>query len=353
MSFEKFHAPALKNERSPETETEVGADKTGEIIEKLKEESNFKRFEEKNGNCVLESKDGEKFTIELITSPGQREVEEVQNILYETFNREEVDPVEVLKAAIKGETPNGEKDITPYKVYTLKNEKGEIIALRAGGVLDLKDEFGADTNEVIFMGTYIVTQKNLQQKGFARELFISSLIDAKKEAENKGKKFKAFAGEVVSKAEYFQNNMGVKRAYLKTSENVLEEIKYIQPPTEWNPDSGNPAERAASVPEHFMVLMMDGRQGITSKEVLEIVDAFYRWTHRWRRSDFNNKAAFLNCQRQIDAIEEELRNQLSRGDEKLILLSKEERRLVKESGIKIFEHTSADEVVNQAGEEDL
>lgn len=349
MNFEKFPASASKYEKSSETRM----DKTDEIIKKLEEGSSFKRLEEEDGNCILESKEGEKFSIELITSPEQPEVEEIQNILEHTFNQKEMDPIEVLKAAIKGETPGGEKDITQYKVYTLKNETGKIISFLAGGILDLKDKFGNDTNKTIFMCTYIVTEKELRQKGFGRELYISSLIDAKKESKSKGKIFKAFAAEVVSKAESFWNNVGLKRAYLKISENNFEELKYIQPPTEWDSGTGEPAEGAGESPEHFMVSMMDGRQGITQKEVLEIVDAFYRWTHRWRRSEFNNETAFTNCNRQVDAIEEKLRNQFLQGNKNLILLDKEQRRLALESGIKVLEHIGADEVVNQAGREDL
>jgi len=336
-------------ERQKSTQEESGVEK---IIQRIRQESPFLRQEEGGGASVIE-RDGEKFKIELIKSPEQPEVEKVHDIMEKTFSSEETEPINTLREAIKGDVPIGEKEPVYYKIHVLKNEKGDVVSCFIGGLLNLKDQEGRDLDQTVFMVAYAVTEKGLRQKSFARELYVSALIDADKESKARGKTLKAFAGETTGTSEKYWNKVGLKRAYIKLGKDNLEEVKYVQPPTERNPKTGKPAKGAGIAPEHFSVAMMDGRQEIDGREVLEIVDAFNRWCYKWKRSEFDNNDAFILANKQVDAMEEKLKKQFSRGESKLILLDREGRLNVQKSGTIIHEHTAADKVENKAGEEDL
>ena len=335
--------------KSPENLPEKGINLT---IEKLKKGSPFARSKEKGGECFIEDRAEKRFKIELIKSPEQPEVREIQKILEKTFSRAEVDPIEVLKLAMGGETLSGEKD--NYKVYVLKNEKGRIVSLLMGGPMDLLDKDGRDLNEVVFLCSYTATEKRVRQKGLARELYISAIIDAQKEAENSGREFKAFAGECTSKSESFWNKVGLKRAYIKKVKDLLEEVQYVAPPTEWDEETGRPPKNAGDSPEHLMFAIFDSTtERDNREEIAQIANAFYRWGYKGDRSEFSNEAAFQLNNGHVDDLEKKLKNQLSQGGETLVLMTRQERLAAIESGVRIIEHTAADKVVNAAGKEDL
>ena len=311
------------------------------MLSLIREKSPYVRSAEQGGNCFIE-REGKKFRIERVISSEQPEVEGIYKIMEDTFDPEELEPIEVIKAGIDGKTIEGEKNPTTYKVYALKNEQGEVVAFIAGGILDLKDKNGGDSGESIFMGAYMVTENKLQHQGFGRELYASAFIDADREIKSSGRKFKALAGEVNGEVEHFFNSAGfLKRTYLKINEKTLSEVKYMQPPTDWDKETGKPAEGAGNAPEHFMVSMMDGRNNISRDEVMQMVDAFYEWSHRPEKSSFSNEEAWAKAHQYVDRVRNKLEEQLSKGEDQLVLLDREERLQLKKSGIKILEHKAA------------
>lgn len=312
------------------------------MLSRIREKSPYVRFQESGGDCLIE-REGKKFKIERIRSSEQPEVNSIYEIMEDTFDTEELEPIEVIKAGIDGKTVEGEKNPTTYKIYALKNERGEVAAFLAGGILDLRDKNGLDSIESIFMGAYMVTAKEQQYQGFGRELYASAFIDADNEIRTRGRKFKAMAGEVNGEVEHFFNSAGfLKRAYSKINEKTLSEVKYIQPPTDWDKETGKPVDGAGNAPEHFMVAILNGSSHVSRDEVMQIVDAFYEWSHRPEKSRFSSEKAWAKAHKHVDRVRNKLEEQLSKGEEQLILLDKEERLQLKKSGIKILEHSAAD-----------
>src|SRR5258707_534100 len=68
------------------------------------------------------------------------------------FVKEEVDPIEVLKAAIDGSLFDGSKDIARYRLYVARDEAGKIQSVYTGGMVGMAD--AAFPGEAMFMGAY-------------------------------------------------------------------------------------------------------------------------------------------------------------------------------------------------------
>src|SRR3989344_1124022 len=188
------------------------------MLRGIRENSPYIRREERGGDCILEYK-GEKFKLERIKSSEQPEVEDIKKIMEDTFNKEEIEPIEVIRAGIDGKTIGGEKASVDYKIYIVKDEKEKMLAFLAGGISDLKDKNGRDTNELAVLGAYIVTKEPSQRHGLGRELYASAFIDAYQKAKETNKRLLGGAGEANDEVEPFFNAVGfTKRAYSKIDE---------------------------------------------------------------------------------------------------------------------------------------
>lgn len=357
---EKATASQEQNEEHEKETQQTAADKR---IASLVKASEFTRSNADSTNCEIEftpeNGEKEKYTIELIENGESPDLDKVQKLFEDIFGKEEVDPVDVLKNAVDGNTAFGTKDEVKYKIYVVKDSKGEVVSTLAGGLLDLQDNQGNSTGETVFMLAYAVTKKNLQRKGFAREAYISALIGARKEAEERNRKFSFTAGECVHTSEDFWNAVGLKRGYLADTQKQsgFKELKYIQPALDFDPKTGEVAKDAGTAPEHLMVDSLGGDQA-TKTQVGRMVKAFYRWNNTWPLEAFEGERKEEALQTHLShtkGILDQFTQELDEGGQ-LTFMSKEERLALIERGTVIEEHTDADveeDEEGRTGEEDL
>ncbi len=258
----------------------------------------------------------------------------------QSTGKEEVDPEEILRSAVDGITPWDTPD-SKYRIITIRNEKGELVTVRAGSVLDLLDEEGQLTGEMTYFVGYAVTDPKFRQKGIAREAYISALLDAAKDAESQGKKLKFAIGECAYTSEKFWNSVGWRRLYSQIGDKKeYSELKYIQPGLDYEEDTGELTENAGKVPEHLMVDSF-GQASITKEELKKAYEAMLHYNVDWPEQAFSNKEAWITHKEYIDNIKEDFKELLDDGG-KLIFLSAEDREKAKSLSVTVYEHTEAD-----------
>ena len=73
------------------------------------------RYQRGHGpECTIE-RDSKKYEVRMVHSTDEKTVQEIQKLMEETFGKEEVEPIEVLRAAIDGRLFDGTKDIARYR----------------------------------------------------------------------------------------------------------------------------------------------------------------------------------------------------------------------------------------------
>jgi len=309
-------------------------------IDSLISESKFKRSTTESPNCQLEI-NGQIYTIETIEYGEHLDIGKIQKLMIDTFGREEIDSEKVLRAAIDGKTAWGGKDVAKYRVYVLKNKKGEVQSIITGGLLDLKKD-GKSTDKTVFMICYVVTSKEARQEGLAKEIYISSIIGAVQEAQKQGKKLSFAAGECVFTSERFLNKIGWKRVYGQQGNNLdtKQELQYIQPALDFDEKTGKIAEDASETSKHLMIGSFESAEPI-KEQVAQIVEAFYRWCNKWPREAFKSEEAYQTHLKYIDEIEKKFKKQLEFLGE-LTFLSLEEREISRKAGMVIHEYKDAE-----------
>ncbi|MEN9342146.1 MAG: hypothetical protein RIQ54_402 [Candidatus Parcubacteria bacterium] len=309
-----------------------------ERVSQLQKESLFIRSNADHWNTTIE-REGQKFSIELITDPKSPDISQVQELFESVFGSEEVDPEEILRQGIEGITSSGEPDEVLYKIFTVKNSTGKVVSVVSGGVLNLRDKKDTISDRNVLMIAYAVTDPSTRMSGLAREAYISSLMEASVQSEMGGQKLDKAAGECTYTSEKFWNRVGWKRTYQEETDGTFREMAYIQPALDFNEDTGLPVEENSEAPEH---LMIDGfKSEVTSKDAVAIVQAFYRWCNRWPKDAFKSDEAYRAHIEYIDAFFEEFRSQIDQ-EKPLISLTKEERDRKIASGVKFLEYSEAD-----------
>jgi hypothetical protein len=93
-----------------------------------------------------------------------------------------------------------------------------------------------------------------------------------------------------------------------------------------------------------------GTKPPSKEQVLQTVDAFYRWCNKWPREAFENDEAHQRHLEYVKGIMEQFKQQLESVGQ-LIYLDSESRGKAKEKNVQIKEHTEADH--GNAGKEDF
>ncbi|MBX4187402.1 MAG: hypothetical protein KW802_04105 [Candidatus Doudnabacteria bacterium] len=309
------------------------------MVDKLVAESKYSRSNVDSPNATIE-RDGQKFSIEAIESRENKDLNKVQKLLVDTFGKEEVDPVAVLKAAVEGKTSWNTEDITKYAITVLKDEKGKVQSMIGGGLLELQKD-GKPTGEATFMIGYAVTSKDARQGGLAREAYVSALLKASQEAQTRGLKLVSASGECTGTSEKFWNSIGWKRAYGEQGDpNKLEELKYVQPALDFSEKTGKVAKDAGVAPEHLMLDNFTDKP-LTKEQALQTVEAFYRWCNQWPREAFKSDEAYKTHLSHVNEIKDKFQSQLN-GLGELKMMSAAERAAAMQSGTNVTEHKDAD-----------
>ena len=361
MGFEKIQSPQQENvcphgndiAQCPQCvwERRVENQPALKAAEALTQKSRFRRSSLESPNCELEIGE-KKYSVELIERRDHPDLAQVQNLLVDTFSEAEVDPEEILRAAVEGKTPWGIGDL-PYRVYAIKDAEGKAVSMLSGGLLEMRDREGNDSGESMFMVGYAVTDKNARQGGLAREAYISALIGAAADAEAQGRKFAFAAGECTYTSERFWNNVGWKRVYAADAPGETKsygELKYIQPAVDFDEETGEPTEGAGEAPEHLMIDSFN-RMPPTKEQIAQTVEAFYLWCNKWPREAFATDAAYENCMRYVEGFEQKFRKELEDAGQ-IIFLDQPSREKALQKGISIREYEEADHK-EESGEEDF
>src|SRR5260370_3583893 len=93
------------------------------MLTDLMKNSKYQR-EGQGPECTVE-RDGKKYEIRMVHSTDEKTVQEIQALIEATFVKDEVDPIEVLKAAIDGRLFDGSKDNARYRLYVARDEAGQ------------------------------------------------------------------------------------------------------------------------------------------------------------------------------------------------------------------------------------
>jgi hypothetical protein len=267
----------------------------------------------------------------------------VQALLQSEFGDVEVDSEEILRKAVEGKTPWGTEDGTKYRIHVLKDRESRVISLVAGGLLDILNDENEPTCKMVFMVAYAVSVPKVRRAGFAREAYVSAMIDAVRTAEARGKTLSFVAAECSSISERFWNALGCRRVYAADPHggtHSYTELRYVQPALDFDIATGEVADGAGPVAEHFMIDNF-GPMPPSKKEIMQTVKAFYRWCNKWPRRAFLSDEAYQRHLAHTLHFEEALWAQLAQSGP-LLSLDRESREAAIRSGTKVIGYPEAD-----------
>jgi hypothetical protein len=266
-------------------------------------------------------------------------IKKVHLLMAETFDEDEIDPIEVTCAAIGGTLPDGSKDLTRYRIFVALDQGGDVASVFAGGLLELLCCKPGSVAEAMFMEAYAATRGGSQRLGIFRELYLSSLMQAAADARAERKRLTVAVGECTWRSEPAWNAIGQKRIYLESGMGHYTELPYIQPPVDWDAETGGAADGAGDVPEHLMIEFFEGE--LDKDRLITVIDAIYRWNNRLPETFFASLEAHAAHKQHVDGRLEVIRNFLfSHG--RVQLLTAAQRDPARGAGTTIDEHSEAD-----------
>jgi len=306
-----------------------------QTIQKLRETSRMTR-DALQVDCEI-SLEKDTFTIKSIKSKNDPALEELLTLLDKHFKEDTLNSRDAFIAKLEGKTKFG-KDRPQYRCFYVRNNEGKMIGLRIAEQFPLEDKEGNETDKNIFYAMYIAIDEEYRTAGVARELYVSSLIDASQEAEKRNKKLDFIIAECSPRTERLQNVVGLKRVYFK-KDGQLTEFKYYQPPMKFDPATG---EKLSGEPaEHLMLCKMTGQE-ISKEELFNSVRSLYvQYQNGYPREAFENDQAFEKHQMHYQEIYKNISEMIEQGGE-LVMLTAEEREQEIEKGTSILNFEDAD-----------
>ncbi|MBP6865947.1 MAG: hypothetical protein KBC12_00155 [Candidatus Pacebacteria bacterium] len=305
-------------------------------INQLRENSRVQR-DNMTIDCQITSREGDIFSIKAIRSRDDSELGTLLALMDKHFKEDTLNSKEAFIQKMEGKTQFG-KERPQYRCFHVKNNEGKMIGLRVSEQFPLFDAKGTETNENIFYAMYIAIDEEYRSVGLAREMYISSLIDAIEQSEKRRQKLNYIVGECSPRTEELQNAVGLKRVYLK-SEGVLKELPYYQPPMKFDGQTGAPLSQEAA--EHIMLFKMDGK--LTKEELFLAIKSLYiQYQNNYPREAFASDEAFEKHQEYFEKVYRELSDEIQNGEE-MILLSKQEREDLIKKGSTVLNFEAADQ----------
>src|ERR1700730_16321021 len=135
-------------------------------IAKLSSKSKYKRSPQ-SPECTIQH-DGKHYEIRMVKADEADWIRRVQLLMEASFDKDEIDPIEITRAAILGTLPNGAKDLTRYRIFIARDPRTEeIVSIFSGGLLDLVTP-ALSGREAMFMEAYAVTRIESQLLGIFR-----------------------------------------------------------------------------------------------------------------------------------------------------------------------------------------
>ena len=272
-------------------------------IPQLLKKSAVKYTREASAETALVSHEGgPSYTIEIVDSEDDETINTVHSYLSSVFDPEELDDFDTLKGSLKGKTPYGTSSQSKSRIFVVRAEDTrEVLSTLVIGNMDLRDEQGNLTGETSVLRGYSYTREDVRSKGFSRELHISALIDAATMAQQQRKALRFAGSEAVGTGVPVWNTVGLLGVYREpvTQPGVLEELQYMQPALKFDAGTGGVdiAVSANDFPEH---LLIDGfGQDLSSRDVMQLTDAYFRWNNIKPRVAFSNDMAYAQHKQHI------------------------------------------------------
>lgn len=296
----------------------------------------------------------EKYTIKVLEGPDDPVFAPTYKLMQERFGENELDPEDIMKGQMVGLRKGFESMGTRAQIISIQNEKGEVVCTLDGGLLPLLDEDGKETGESIFMVFYVATDPKVEGIGIGREIMITAYQAAEQEARRRGLRFIGTAGECTYTSKRYWENLGWRRTYTQDQQGSIAEIPYVQPPLDFDLETGEITEGCGDAPEHFMVRLFDNasiEDPSIAEKFIQIVRAFYRANNYVDRRAFEAETAYQNHHTAIDPHLAQFSRDARRGN--IRLLSGEECDALQRSGIEIEHYLTPDELAEAAGTENL
>ncbi|EKD78850.1 MAG: hypothetical protein ACD_41C00248G0001 [uncultured bacterium] len=292
-----------------------------------------------------------RFTIEVLDSPEHPTLPEAYALLQNNFDPEELDSLELVKDQMRGLRCGYEMG-AKISLFAIKDENGEVITTLDGGLLPLLDEQGNETGEKVFGVFYVATDDKWKKYGLGREIMLDAYRFMEQKAKEQSTKLIGATGECTWTSQRYWENLGWRRVYGDDGKGVIEEIRYTQPPLEFDLETGEVEEGSGEAPEHFMVHLFDksalADPRETARRLTSMCRAIYRTNNYINEKAFkeahpgrpeNAKAAYENHLRAIKPLEESFAEQLKGGrpigfysEAELIVLAKKGREVVEAWG---------------------
>ena len=307
--------------------------KMQEWIAELKSTSKFSREKTADGREKIRSAEGEEFFIRQIKDPQDPATKKLHKFLLSALSADEVDDLDTIRGAMTGGN---------YAYHAIEDQSGKMVSVSNVGYLETKlPEQEKATKEAVAFVAYIVTDPNFREKGLGSELYQNIYGFALQEAKSRDHNLKGFIGEAVSTVEPFLNRMGRKRMYFEDRDGNLREVPYMQAPLEWDKKTGRPISRA--VPEHLMLRLTSGKQGLSVDELLSMVWALYEDNNIPPDEFFRSEDAAEECYNKVVGYLKNMGKALGESKSgRLSLMSAEERgqkiRELQARGKNVFEH---------------
>jgi hypothetical protein len=206
--------------------------------------------------------------------------------------------------------------------YIIESKGGQVLAFSNSQYITLSPKT-AHLAESIVVIWHVTTEANYRKRGFATEIYYSIYRDALATAQSRGHLIKGIVGEAIGEIEIFLNKMGRKRLYFEEAGGDVYEVPYICPPLDFNPQTGELIGDA--IPEHVMLRLVNDDRILDTEQILRMVDGMYR-EYLGEVGDYRSTVAYENAERQICALLDALKFELSRAkDRRVFAMSKIER----------------------------
>lgn len=305
-----------------------------------------------------------RFSIVVLSGPKDAVFEPSYKLMQERFGENELDPKEIMQDQMKGLRKGFESMGTRAQIISIKDDRGEVVCTLNGGLLPLLDEEGQQTGESIFMVFYVATDPKVEGIGIGREAMITAYQVAAQEAKDRRLRLIGCAGECTYTSKRYWENLGWRRAYTQDERDDVSEVPYVQPPLDFDLETGEIAEGCGDAPEHFMVRLFDGamvKDPNIARTFARIVAAFYRANNFIDRRAFEGvigtdkpdevETAYQRHRQAIVPHLEQFTRDVMRG--RIVLLSGAECAALQIAGKKVTHHLTPDEMEEKKPAENL
>lgn len=327
------------------TPEEMGISPVERYRQEIAMKSNNIREDMPQGDTWVETPEGKKFQIELLTDEKDPRIRGSHDLLAGQFGKNEVDGIGAIREAVGQlqEAPE-DRDYEPLLVNTVQNEKGEVVATTHSAVLGTLNEDFEPTRDkgAVMLDAYTVVDKKARGQNLAYELYRRRLMDAAASAQEQGLKINSMVAETTPEGpENFYNSMGFGRLYFENKDGQLVEAPYFQSVLcdAFDPKTGKPMPGIEPSALHLMIAKLDGNKHMTIEEVLRVVRSIMNYDSYNEAEYFdkaNRKKAFAEHERILNDDLERFEDALSQAkDGTIMLMSAEERETwLKERGQK-------------------